>query len=341
MAETWSLKEDQYILSREPPPGLDGDSKLAITLDEFYLYDRGISVEKLFSRETRSEPISIKKAALHLRRRKAPPVCFILHISSHDRIDALFVLPKIILDNSLFYKYWPNTKHSNYFKQRNKLFYSYLPNYVSPPTMAYGGATEWLYIMSGVLELTLIEPTDLNLCKYSQFSDGEEFKPESNTSTTFTLQEESFMVIPAGHISIKKALKVTCAYGGELLHDDNLSSQIGLFQRDVMRTAGIFAHERDKEIRHMYWFYASHLLQPKSPIRQDGQTIRSLLSCLIAWKLRYWEHDVYTQPDLYAPFGIAVDAIVIALKRRALRYPETEKSKGEHNELKDTLRLSS
>lgn len=333
MAEPWCLEKGRHIISKQPPPGLDKDSKLEISLDEFFLFDSKIKVMRQDSRETQQRIVDIEDACKHFRKRGPHPACFIIHISSHDRLDPLFKLPKVVEEKSLFHNYWPAKHFSNYLRQRNKLFYACWEGYVSPPVIAYGGATEWLYIISGSLELTLIEPTDLNLCKYSQFNDGEEFKPISNTSAKFVLDKETFMMIPAGYITVKRALRATWAYGGEMLHGDNLPSQVESFEGDIVRTAGKFAHERDSEIRHMYWFYASHLLQVSHKYfnKASEEATIALRKCLAEWRIKFKKADPttdpYIQPNLFAPFGLDLDAIVKDLRRRAPNTPKKSQTK--------------
>lgn len=302
---------------------------LHLALDEFLIFDCDLMVEKTLSEEQSSQSVPIKEACSSLRlshedRRDA--ACFTLSLSSCEGLDEKIDLPKIVKERSLFELYWPNRKLSNFFKKRNKLFHAYQRRYKSAPYIAYGGLSEWIYVTQGNLTVTVIEPTAGNRLRLDSVYDSEDFEPEPDTWKKIALKECQFLVIPSGFISTRVANRLTFAYGGEMLHTDDIATQLKVFQEDVIRTYGLHSLDRDSEIRHLYWFFAVHYLDTKVELRNQD-TADILRPHLAEWH-RYMrltenkstaKHPFMMPPIIYAPPTIQTSLIVDDLRRKQPR----------------------
>lgn len=310
---------DDYFYQQCPPPGIQHDLKMS--LDEFYLHDPTIKAQRVFSRKLNQEEIRIDIACKAMRKKKVKQdlaAAYTVFIAPHEELDATIDIPRMIKEKSLFTRYWPKEYFSNYLKYRNKFFQAYQENFLSRPYIAYGGMSEWIYVISGLLKVTLIQPTELNLCKYFTLNDHEHFIAQDKTSKVLNLRDGHFLVIPAGYISIREATKTTFTFGGEILHDDNLSNQLSIFEKQqISGVANIHNTDIDAEIRSLYWFYAIHVLKNLKLHKPDD--LQSMKSHLSAWKFKYKkycsEKDAYVKPNCFAPNGIQIESIVCDLNR--------------------------
>uniref|UniRef100_A0A6G1S6I4 Histone lysine demethylase PHF8 n=1 Tax=Aceria tosichella TaxID=561515 RepID=A0A6G1S6I4_9ACAR len=329
IVKSWNFTRDRYIYHKDPPHGIQHDLKLS--LDEFYLFDPSINVDKISSRQKTASSVPIERACRSMRRKhgsQEDPAYYSVCLSLNEEINQTIDLPRVIREKSFYEKYWPSDCLSNFFKYRNKLFHAYQEGYKSHPYIPYGGLTEWLYIISGSITVTLIQPTTKNLCKYSALSDDDSLEPEADTVNELLLKEGNFLVIPAGWISIREANRTTFAFGGELLHDDNIIGQLDAFNNDL---AGLTSScdpsclEKDAEIRYMYWFYAIHLLNRTNALKHSiDVSIECLKSHLEQWKNRSAKlirsKEPYVKPTAFVPPGIKADIIVKDLQARQSQF---------------------
>jgi hypothetical protein len=322
-----------YIHQKEPPSGIQQDLKL--TLDEFYLFDSNMEVQKVLSEETTTNCVKIEAACKAMRtRHSSSPACYSLCLTLNEELDKMIDLPRMIKEKSFYLRFWPSEYMSNFFKYKHKIFYAYQSGYKSHPYRAYGGLTEWLYVISGSIVVTIIKPTKINLSKFSALTEHEILDPESNTSQSFHLCEGEFFVIPIGFISTKKAVRTTFVLGGELLHQDNLIAQLEAFDDDVIRCEDSFNLSRqiiDAEIRYIYWFFAIHHLKSFQTSKHlSNSAVECLKSHLENWRIKSVKlikaNEPYLKPSLYVPPGIRVDKIVkdiqyrsCQIKRRSLK----------------------
>lgn len=303
--------------------GMATDIKLS--LDEFLMFDPSLMVDRYFSRESTSKRISIVDACKSLRgrhRSHEDAACFTLCFSADAELNARIDIPKQVRERSLFSLYWPSETQSNYFKYRNKLFHTYQEKYKSHPNMTYAGTTDWIHVISGTLLLTIIKPTKLNLLRYTSWSEPEQFVPEEKTCFQYELKDGNFITIPPGWISMREAVKTTFAMGGEFLNADDLSTQLEAFEKDIARAHGYGDCERDTEIRHLYWFFAAHILSDPLKVKlstYDLSTLDNFRGTMSNWRIRSRkaesEREQYISPRHYAPAGIQIDIICKDLNR--------------------------
>lgn len=337
------FEKDRYIHLKKAPTGIQADLK--VTLDEFYLFDPNFEVERVFSKESTATNVGIESACRLMRKKRwKDPASYSLCLSLNEQLNQTIELPKMIKEKSFYEKYWPSGYLSNFFKYKHKLFHVYQNGYKSHPYISYGGLTEWLYISSGELSITLIEPTKINLCKYSALSEHEDLEPEKNTATSLTLEQNNFLVIPTGWISIRKAIRTTFAFGGELLHQDNIPAQMEAFDRDVtgLTSSCDSASDRDTEIRSLYWFFTMHLLNNPAALRNfpDG-SLESLKSHLETWKAKSTRlnktREPYLKPTMFVPLGIKADVIVRDLQTKSSHKRARRSLKGSKDPIDVTM----
>lgn len=311
-------------------PGIPEGLKL--TLDEFLLFDASLVVAKILSGEKYARSVTIQEACKSMRKKPKhrEASCFTLSISADDELNEIIDMPNYVKEHSLFNTHWPYERVSKYFKKRNKLFHGFQEGYKSFPYSAYGGLSEWIYVISGTLDVTLYKPTKLNLLRHSTLSEDETFIPEEKSESYFKLKEGSLLTIPSSWISIRKAKRNTFALGGELLHYQDLITQMDALMRDVVTTNGRYFYERDSEIRAMYWFFAANLV-PGSKTKDskitkaielskfDTQTSDCLRKYLTEWKMKHKkslsDKNACLPAGVYAPDGIRIDLILRDLNK--------------------------
>jgi len=320
------------ILLPSPPPGLHKQPSL--TLDEFFLIDTNFTVQAIQSLDSSRTNMTISEACQSMRvplGERDDSYCFRLSISCKKELDEDFRSPKMVQKVDMYGLFWPVKDASVYLKEENRLFYAFQSGYESQPHSVYGGMSEWLQVISGEIELTLIKPTKLNLTKYSSWEPPEQFKPEVNTTIIHTLVSDSFIVIPCGWIRIFKANQDTCALAGRFLNVRSLAAQLDCLARDIINTNGKYASKRDVEIRCLYWITIARLLDDhmeRSAKRERGDTVNeemeeSMLSSLNVktlellkrtltdWRAKH--KSICTPMNLYAPSGIQLSLIVTDL----------------------------
>lgn len=286
----------------------------SLTFDEFYPFRNRVKCDKICFRGSRPSKASILEAMKFMRtlpakNRQELPCCYSLSISSNDDLDSDFSLPEIVRENDMFTNFWPQRKLSNYLRERNKLFHGLSKGYESSPRIAYGGTTEWLQIISGILHVTLYKPTERNLIKFSAWTPNETFKLEEGTRSKHDMTPGSFLMIPPGYISIRRAKSDCFMMGGEFLQLKPLAAQLERLEIDIMNSNGRYP-ERDSEIRSMYWFFAAKILSPggrATLLSLNFKNAEYLKNSLLEWKKR--NKTTVVPQNLYAPTGIQIDLI--------------------------------
>lgn len=304
-------------LDKVPHFGIASDIRLC--LDEFYRYDERIIVEQIQSETDTRLSVPIEVACKAFRSKLSTtfiPSCYILCLSTHTDLDRDIDMPQEIKEKSLFHLYWPNKVASMYFKHRDKLFYGFTGNYRSRPYIAYAGMTEWIYMISGRLIITVIEPTKLNLMRYSAWDRSDTFRADPNTATTYTLEEGNFLTIPGGYITIRESPKTSYALGGEYLHRDYIPFQLEALEKDVEESDGAHRFEGDAEIRYLYWFFTAAQIEKKNTLPiGDTKTQDALKIHLAKWKdlCTEFQPKPRTHLNLYAPPGLNIHRILTYL----------------------------
>lgn len=298
------------LVLKKIPKGLMKDPRL--TFDEFILYDAFVDVDKLESKDKEVIQCTIRQAALSMHsapHERMGAASFTFSISNDDDLNQAFGLPHDIEESDLYSKFWPNRQVSNFLRQRSKLFHCYQIGYHSNPQTTYAGMTEWLQLVSGKLELTLIKPTVLNSTRFYSWDHQEPYRHEIGSATKLIIEPGQFILIPAGWIVIRKAHLDSYALGGEFLHIYNFTKQIEYLERDVLSYDGRYSCDRDSEIRALYWFAAARLMSEagKELISQiDYWNLDSFKQALCEWnrlgKITKVPHNLYVPEGLQTHF---------------------------------------
>lgn len=324
------------LLIKRTPEELVKYTKL--TLDEFLLYDKAISIQKTLRGCRKSEPITIIEACKSIRMgrsRMKSASCFTINISSNNDLDELFEVPKIIRDSSLYHTYWPSKRISNFLKAQNQFFHAMQPRYKSSPYSPYGGMSRWIFLISGTLSITLFKPVDSIRARYSSLDDHDRIIANDDLQIPITLYPGQILVIPPNYICVMKAKRTSFAMSGEFLQRRNVSAQMEGFERDILDCHGRYSHERDSEIRWLYWFFVARLLteikNQEASQKENAITFneidKSSLDCLkrtlMEWKNLH--KKTFIEKNIYAPIGIQIDLIVKDLSTLTLRLDKKHK----------------
>lgn len=257
-----------------------------LTFDDFFQYASDIHVER-FKSNNKPEASSILEAVRHMRKSKSDGECYCFSVSSHKTLTKLFELPKYVSERDLFTKYLNKKDASTYLKSRLKLFYGFGKGYKSSPRSAYGGMFEWFHLLSGSVTVTLAEPTQTNLLKFSSWEPEEKFIPERKTKCKHHLKPGSLLIIPPGWLSILKVDEESFAVGGEFTNEEEIPAQLDQFERNVNETLDRFQFDRDMEIRTLYCLTAPQVLETKvknTSLVVGDKTILRLKDALIDWR---------------------------------------------------------
>lgn len=313
---------EHYAFSKEPPEGLNRD--LRLTFDEFYNYGNQIVVYKHKALDRLEETTTIHEACEAMRTRvKGRKYSYTFSISSVPDLDMTFSLPKIVEEEDLFSLYWPFRSQSKYLKERNKLFSGLQKGYRSLPKVVYGGMSEWLQVISGQLELTIITPTFLNRTRYYSLDNNETMKAEN--SFTCLLGPGQFIIIPGGYITLRRAKLDTFVLSGEYLSYKHFKPQLEHFEDDLTNTECRYLQDRDREIRYLYWFTAAKMLeqQEKAVLSSlSDESLAALRGALTTWKIcTDRKITKFSGPfmDHYRPPGLSIEYILRDLKNMISR----------------------
>lgn len=307
-SDVGTLKEtgiETPLYLQDSPVGLPRG--LRLTFDEFL--EARVEVKRFLSGENNLNPVdcTIHQAARDMRvqgkqKDDTELYCYSFSYAFDEDFDEALKVPQIIQDTDLYTKYWPFKNTSQFLRERSKLFYGFQKGYKSAPQSTYGGLAEWIWVILGTIEVTLIRPTEANWIKYSTLDEDELFVPQEGTTQTHILKPDNFIVIPAGWICIRRAVKDSFAFAGEFLHYKSLADQLEIFMKDVIRTNSRFAIERDTEIRACYWLSIANMLN--APGRNhlkslDRRDLEQLKFHLDRWKELHDSHE--TPYNLYVP----------------------------------------
>lgn len=290
-----------------------------LTFDEFLPYNDFIDVQRYCGTTRIPTKTTISRASKSMQtsyKERKTVSCFTFSLASNTELDEAFTIPQTIENVDLFSNYWPIRQSSNYLKLRSKLFHGFQKDYCSRAYSTYGGMSEWLSLISGTIEFTLIKPTQYNIIKFSSLEPHEPFFPEKDTERIFKLEKDKILLIPGGWISIRKATRDSFAIGGEFSTIRSLKFQLECFNVDIINSNGQYAITKDTEIRALYWFTAIRLLTEAKPSvlsRTDPEILIPLKIALNNWKNE--QKHQKTSKTLYAPSGLQLGMIVDDLRK--------------------------
>lgn len=287
-------------------------NNMTIKLEDLFAHNSQLDI--IETKGTRKRSVSIKTALSTLHKRSttsdndAP--CYTVILDDKSKTSP-FEIPEPIREYSLFYQYWPHSRFSEHLSQKNLSYTSFHTNHRSRPYQAYGGMSEWIFVISGNLEVTLCKPTKINQLRYSTLSPDEQFIPEDDTSENFTLQHGHLLIIPTGYISTRYSTRNTNAFSGEFLHDRDLQTQLEAFKIDVTRSNSVYCFEKDKEIRALYWFYATHFVtRMKENLKKNSQSDMDSFE-ILRKHLHNWKDQYKALPsNAFIPDGISFNLLL-------------------------------
>lgn len=276
-----------------------------LTFDELLPYGNILDVTRLDHESRVEQPASILEAARSMRPPKSKkPTSYAIKFSCDSNLDKALSIPKEVESIDLYSNFWPNKGEKSYLKSRGRVFQGFQQGFKSPPTILYGGTSQWIHVISGSVRFKLYKPTPRNIAQASADFQG---RARFEEGETFRLQaQETCLITPTGWIICCKAKENSFVISGEFLHFKDFTNQLQNFERDVMMYNASFAIERDREIRFLYWFTAAQLLQSSS--NWDRKDLEYLKEALSDWRKRF--KMITNPPNLYAPIGLNLDVII-------------------------------
>lgn len=292
---------------------------LRLTYDEFLSFE-DIHVEEQQTRTGTWKLSSISLAIASMPQPPDEPMSYLVRLSSISDLYDEILPPKLVLSLDMYRNYCPATDHLfGYLKEQNLLLQGFNKSWQSLPFKPYGGLSSWIYIISGKLEIYLLPATKLNMLKYLTSEDFttselESFKTESETNLQL-LEENNFLMIPAGYIFLIKATENTFVLRSEYLDEANLFQQLSQFENDTTDN-DVYVGTRDRDIRYLYWFFAAKCL--KNPNKSALMSCDDESLCKLRNVLMKWFHRENSS-EKYVPAGLRAYRLTRALRDFAYR----------------------
>lgn len=234
------------------------------------------------------------------------PSSFTLSLSSDDDYNKVFQLPQMIDKIDMFSPLSPIKQNFKFLRARSKLLTGFQEGYRSPPVITYGGMSEWLYLITGKIELRLHRPTKVNLLRQLSWDPTMPCKWSASV-IKHTLEPGHFVNIPAGWISERIAKSGSFMLSGEYLHHKDFATQLEKFDTDVLQSAGKYALDRDAEIRYAYWIFAAYMLETPEGRHilndLDKNNLDHLKNHFFEWKKKH-KSSIPAPHSVYLPPGI-------------------------------------
>lgn len=283
----------------------------SLTFDEFLPYEDTLTVSKIRQGAISYYATSVYEAAEFMRmpiRERGKPYCFLIDLASDQVFNKVFHLPKQVESVDLYSNFWPPNTDTGYLDLHRKTLFGYSRGYTSRHSKKYAGKSEWLYVISGTIEIDVIRPTTSNLAMLAPDCERK-FLPENGTKRGFVMKEGSFLIIPGGWITQRTAREDSFTIGGEYFHYLDFAGQLRYFERDVLDTNGMYANDRDLFIRTLYWLTAGNLLSQHKNILNglDNDDLTALKISLQDWRKKYKTNTI--PRNLYAPMSLNIDSI--------------------------------
>ncbi|XP_039616610.1 lysine-specific demethylase 7B-like isoform X2 [Polypterus senegalus] len=241
-----------------------------------------------------------------------PKVLNVISLEFSDtRMSDLVVIPDIAQMMSWVENYWPDDSvFPKPFVQKYCLMGvkdSYTDFHID-----FGGTSVWYHVLWGEKIFYLIEPTQANLALYEAWSSSPNqsevfFGDKVDKCYKCVVRQGTTLLIPTGWIHAVLTSQDCMAFGGNFLHNLNISMQLRCYEMERrLKTPDLFKFPYFEAI---CWYVAKNLLETLKELREDNcqppayliEGLKALTTALKSWLKREINEPYSEVPDHIRP----------------------------------------
>ncbi|KAL7885455.1 hypothetical protein AOLI_G00057500 [Acnodon oligacanthus] len=241
-----------------------------------------------------------------------PKVLNVISLEFSDtKMSELVVVPDIAQKMSWVENYWPDDSYfPKPFVQKYCLMGvkdSYTDFHID-----FGGTSVWYHVLWGEKIFYLIKPTPINLALYEEWSSSPNqsevfFGEKVDKCYKCVVRQGTTLFIPTGWIHAVLTSQDCMAFGGNFLHNLNISMQLRCYEMERrLKTPDLFKFPYFEAI---CWYVAKNLLETLKELREDNclppeyliKGVKALITALKNWLRREVTEPASEVPDHIRP----------------------------------------
>uniref|UniRef100_A0AAR2K189 Lysine-specific demethylase 7A n=1 Tax=Pygocentrus nattereri TaxID=42514 RepID=A0AAR2K189_PYGNA len=241
-----------------------------------------------------------------------PKVLNVISLEFSDtKMSDLVVVPDIAQKMSWVENYWPDDSYfPKPFVQKYCLMSvkdSYTDFHID-----FGGTSVWYHVLWGEKIFYLIKPSPTNLALYEEWSSSPNqsemfFGEKVDKCYKCVVRQGTTLFIPTGWIHAVLTSQDCMAFGGNFLHNLNISMQLRCYEMERrLKTPDLFKFPYFEAI---CWYVAKNLLETLKELREDNclppeyliKGVKALITALKHWLRREVTEPASEVPDHIRP----------------------------------------
>ncbi|XP_058252869.1 lysine-specific demethylase 7B isoform X2 [Hemibagrus wyckioides] len=275
--------------------------------------------------------MKLKEFVKYYYSRQRPKVLNVISLEFSDtKMSELVVVPDIAQKMSWVENYWPDDSYfPKPFVQKYCLMGvkgSYTDFHID-----FGGTSVWYHVLWGEKVFYLIKPTPNNLALYEEWSSSPNqsemfFGEKVDKCYKCIVRPGTTLFIPTGWIHAVLTSEDCMAFGGNFLHNLNISMQLRCYEMERrLKTPDLFKFPYFEAI---CWYVAKNLLETLKELREDNclppdYLTKGVKALIIA--LKNWLRREVTEPASEVPDHIRPNHLIKELTKE-IRHLEEDQS---------------
>ncbi|KAM9470309.1 lysine-specific demethylase 7B isoform 2-T2 [Clarias gariepinus] len=275
--------------------------------------------------------MKLKEFVKYYYSRQRPKVLNVISLEFSDtRMSELVVVPDVAQKMSWVENYWPDDSYfPKPFVQKYCLMGvkgSYTDFHID-----FGGTSVWYHVLWGEKVFYIIKPTPTNLALYEEWSSSPNqsevfFGDKVDKCYKCVVHPGTTLFIPTGWIHAVLTSEDCMAFGGNFLHNLNISMQLRCYEMERrLKTPDLFKFPYFEAI---CWYVAKNLLETLKELREDNclppEYLTKGVKALIT-ALKNWLRREVTEPSSEVPDHIRPNLLIKELTKE-IRHLEDDQS---------------